>query len=169
MKALHYVSKRTSQKHTSKHLTTTSYNICIDSTRRFVLFSGNFLFNSIMDSWWRLRTTSRPRVSGDFWVHMTSRWHSMESWHWLCHCAPWEIVYVWPLIFVIKLFFDVCFRQKALLAYQAERQNTRDKEDYVREKYRDNIRQKYGIERKLHEDAIEPDEKTIQVLMTHIT
>ena len=56
----------------------------------------------------------------------------------------------------------LCFlREKALAAYQKERQKRRDREEFAREKFRDAIRQKYGIEQKQTENANKADDKAM--------
>ena len=47
-----------------------------------------------------------------------------------------------------NMLFSIFFREKALKAYHEERQKKHDKAEYAREKFRDAIRQKYGIDRK---------------------
>ena len=59
--------------------------------------------------------------------------------------------------------FDIFFcREKALKAYHEERQKKHDRAEYAREKFRENIRQKYGIGRKSAE-SMDPSEMTLQV------
>lgn len=48
----------------------------------------------------------------------------------------------------LKLKLFLIYREAALRAFQKERQKRREKEEFAREKLRDAIRQKYGIERK---------------------
>ena len=43
--------------------------------------------------------------------------------------------------------FGVEFREEAQKAYEEERRKQQEKKEYQREKMRDNIRQKYGIEK----------------------
>ena len=47
-------------------------------------------------------------------------------------------------------------------AYHEERQKKHDRAEYAREKFRENIRQKYGIGRKTAE-SMDPSEMTLQV------
>ena len=57
----------------------------------------------------------------------------------------------------------VYYRQKALKAYHEERQKKHELSEYAREKFREGIRQKYGIERKSERSFDLSDAKTIQV------
>ena len=57
-------------------------------------------------------------------------------------------------------------REKALAAYEKEKKKRRDKEESAREKFRDNIRQKYGIESKNSgENITKTNDKALQVLI----
>ena len=59
------------------------------------------------------------------------------------------------------------FREKALKAFQKERQKQRDLDEVAREKVRDTIRQKYGIESKPRDTVTKSpksEERSIQVL-----
>ncbi len=51
-------------------------------------------------------------------------------------------------------------REEAQKAYQEERRKKREKEEYQREKMRENIRQKYGIEKKT---SSKPNSAVIEV------
>ena len=58
------------------------------------------------------------------------------------------------------MFIVIC-REEAQRQYEEERRKKREQQEYQREKIRDNIRQKYGIERK---QPKKPDSKAIEVL-----
>ena len=51
-------------------------------------------------------------------------------------------------MYLRNMFFFIFFREKALKAYHEERQKKHERAEYAREKFRDAIRQKYGIDRK---------------------
>ena len=53
-------------------------------------------------------------------------------------------------------------REEAIRQYQEERRKRREKEENDREKFRDEIRQKYGIQRKT--DSFVGSEKNLQVI-----
>ena len=59
------------------------------------------------------------------------------------------------------------FREEAIRQYQEERRKRREKEDLQREKFRDEIRQKYGIARK--PESFESIEKNLQVPVVRFT
>ena len=62
---------------------------------------------------------------------------------------------------------DLFFREEAIRQYQEERRKRREKEDLQREKFRDEIRQKYGIARK--PESFESIEKNLQVPVVRST
>ena len=67
-----------------------------------------------------------------------------------------------------SFFYHFLFREKALKAFQKEKQKQRDLDEVAREKVRDTIRQKYGIENKPRDTVTKSpksEERSIQVIV----